>query len=170
MIKRAGMAIAACSLMVVALSVWSLKAVSVVLPKEAGRLIYATIVDQDDEIRLRYRHSVELTWVEGLFKVDQNARLLAIETKMESVGTGLPNTASDRTRLEDGQIVVDEKYQPLASLRFYLVPINQTRLMIAGQKVHIDDLEEGTLIEIAARNVSALKWLLWRYAAIPFNK
>ena len=164
------MAIAACSLMVVALNVWSLKAVSVVLPKEAGRLIYATVVDQDDEIRLRYRHSVELTWVEGLFKVDQNTRLLAIETKMESVGTGLPNTASDRTRLEEGQIVVDEKYQPLASLRFYLVPINQTRLMIAGQKVNIDDLEEGTLIEIAARNISALKWLLWRYAAIPYNK
>jgi hypothetical protein len=89
---------------------------------------------------------------------------------MESVGTGLPNTASDRTRLEDGQIVVDEKYQPLASLRFYLVPINQTSLMIAGQKVNIDDLEEGTLIEIAARNISALKWLLWWYAAIPFNK
>lgn len=168
MIKKAGMAITVVGLTVVFLSVWQLKTVTVTLPRESGRRIYETIVDPDDEIRFRYRHSVELTWVEGRFQVDKHGQLLAIETRMESVGTGLPNTASPDTRLEANQIIVDEKKRPLPALRFYILPINQVHLTIAGKRVDLENLRAGVLIEISVQRMRAIKWLFERYVVKLF--
>ncbi len=157
------------SLLIWVLGLWPLQSVTVRLPKKNDQLIAAVHVSPRDDIRLSYRHSVELTRVEGVFRVDAKSRLLAVETRMESTGTGLPNTSPGRTTFENGWFVVDEQNKPLDSLRFFVVPINQTRLFIADQSIDIDALQSGTLIEVAAQRIRMFQWVLWRVGGIPFK-
>ena len=169
MSKTIGFILATGSFLIWVLGLWPLQSVTVRLPKENDQLIAAVHVSTRDDIRLSYRHSVELTRVEGLFRVDTKSRLLAVETRMESTGTGLPNTSLARTTSKNGWLVVDEQNKPLDSLRFFVVPINQTQLFIAGQPVGIDVLEGGTLIEIAAQKIRLIRWILWIVGGIPFK-
>jgi len=142
------------------LSFWPVLIVKVSLPKAKDRLIAVARVADKDMITLRYRHSVELTWVEGRFMVGEGAELLATETRFESSGSGLPNNAPERTTREKGWIVVDEKRRPVGSLRFYIAPINETRLFIAQQLIQLNLLESGALIEISAARIPRLQWFL----------
>jgi hypothetical protein len=71
---------------------------------------------------------------------------------MQSTGTGLPNTAYDRTEIRNGWIEVDEARRPVGTIRFFLVPINQTRLVIAGREVDLSAIEAGALLEISVEN------------------
>ena len=163
------MAILVLGLPIALLSVWELRTVTVTLPRESGHRIFETWVDPGDDIRLRYRHSVELTWVEGRFQVDKQGRLRILETRMESMGTGLPDTAAADTRSEAGQIIVDEKKRPLPAFRFYVLPINQAQLAIAGKRVDLSSLKAGSLIEISAQRVRAGAWLIDRYVLDRFT-
>lgn len=168
MFKKTGIVITVLGLAVVFLSLWELKTVTVTLPRESDRRIFETVIDQGDEIRLKYRHSVELTWVEGRFRVDKQGQLRVLETRMASVGTGLPDTAAADTRLESNQIIVDEKKRPLPTLRFYILPINQAHLTIAGKPVDLKRLTAGVLIEISVVRVRAIKWLFGRFVLKRF--
>ncbi len=142
------------------LAFWPVLIVEVSLPKEKDRLIAAVRIADKDMITLRYRHSAELTWVEGRFTVGAGAELLAKETRFESSGSGLPNNAPERTTREKGWIVVDEKRRPVGTIRFYIAPINETRLFIAERSVQLNSLESGALIEISAARISRLRYLL----------
>ncbi len=170
MSKTSGFILATGSLLIWVLGLWPLQSVTVRLPKKNDQLIAVIHVSPRDDIRLSYRHSVELTRVEGLFRVDAQSRLLAVETRMESTGTGLPNTSPGRTTFENGWLVVDEQQKPLDSLRFFVVPINQTQLFIAGHSVDIDVLEGGTLIEVAPQRIRMFQWVLWSAADVPFKR
>ena len=134
----------------------------------ADRLVAAYRVTADNIIRLAYRHSVELTGVEGRFKVDADSELRAVETRLESVGTGLPNAAPEHSRYESGWLVVDEGDRPVGALRFFLVPINQTRLMIADQNVPLEGLAPGTLVEVSGQRLPRVRWWLWSFCDIAF--
>ena len=111
-------------------------------------------------ISLRYRHSVELTAVEGRFIIGPKSEILAVETRMESVGTGLPNAFPERTKTEDGWLVVDEGQRPVGPIRFFVVPINKPRLVIAGRLVDLMKLETGTLVQVSAEKMFLISWWL----------
>jgi hypothetical protein len=148
------------ALLLIGLAVWPVQIVTVTLPKKEGRRIAVVRVDTRDTITLRYRHSVERTWVEGDFIVGPASELLALETRIESVGTGLPNASPKRTTKRNGWLVIDEGRRPMDSIRFFIVPINQTRLTIADQIIPLARLEGGSLIEVTAGKTRLLKWLL----------
>ena len=76
------------------------------LSQERGRLVWAVSPRVGDEMRLSYNHSVEKTPVEGVFVIAQGPVLRIRETRMASVGTGLPNTVPERTRRQGYWIVV----------------------------------------------------------------
>lgn len=143
----------------VCLIFWPVTLVRVQLPKADGQLIAAQRVTDGETICLKYRHSVELIRVEGCFRPASRGGFEAVETRMESVGTGLPNAAPGRTTLKDGWIVVDEQFRPVEVIRFFIVPINQTRLTIAGQFLALERLPSGTLVQVAADRVSVWRWL-----------
>ena len=140
---------------------WPVQIVTVSLPKENDRLIAAVRAGDDDIISLSYRHSVELTAVEGRFKVGPESEILAVETRMESVGTGLPNAFPERTKTEDGWLVVDEEQRSVGPIRFFVVPINKTRLTIAGRSIDLMNLKAGTLVQISAERMFLIIWL-WK--------
>lgn len=137
---------------------WPVTLVRVQLPKANGQLLTAQRVAMTDTICLGYRHSVELIRVEGCFQPAPQEGFEALETRMESVGTGLPNAAAGRTTLKEGWIVVDEQHRPINAIRFFIVPINQTRLTIAGRLLALNRLPDGTLVQVTAERVSAWHW------------
>ena len=139
---------------------WRIQIVEIVLPKKGNQQIAVIRVSQRDIIKLCYRHSNELIQVEGRFSIDGQSSLHAMETRFESSGSGLPVSFSERTTREGKWLVVDEMNKEIGTLRFYIVPINQTRLTIANVPILISKLKSGTLIEVKASRVSNLNWFL----------
>lgn len=140
------------------LLLYPVQAVNVTLPREDGKIIAAIRITKKDLICLAYRHSVELTRVQGYFKAGPGSSLLAVTTRMESVGTGLPNAFPERTTMRNGWIEVDEGDKPVSSLRFFFEPINQTRLTVADRPIDLSTLTPGTLLEISVEHTPAVVW------------
>ncbi len=143
--------------------------VTVRLPKEDNRLLSAGVLGSSGYVSLVYRHSVELTQVEGRFRLGPGHKLAAFETRMASVGTGLPNAEPGRTRLEKNWIVVDEGMRSVGRVRFYMEPINRTRIRLAGRQVPLDRVRSGSILQIDAERPALWQWALWRTMNIPWN-
>ena len=152
MAQRAVFTVAVGLVLLVGLALWPVQVVSLKLPRENSRWIASIPAAEGDRILLTYRHSVELTAVEGHFQIGPRSEILALKTRMQSAGTGLPNTAYDRTVIRNGWIEVDEARRPVGTIRFFLVPINQTRLVIAGRDTDLSTIEAGALLEISVEN------------------
>jgi hypothetical protein len=151
------------------LSIYPIDVFTLRLPKYRFKQIEAIRINQGQEVVIAYRHSVERTRVEGRFTIGPGPALYVRETRMTSVGTGLPNSSPERTRRDGEWIVVDEGLRKLEDgLRFYLSPVNQTRLIAAGQHISLDKIKAGSIILIDVERISLMKWLLWRFAAISW--
>jgi len=151
------------------LTIYPIDVFTLRLPKYEFKQIAAIRISQGQEVIIAYRHSVERTRVEGSFTIGPGPALYAHETRMTSVGTGLPNSSPDRTRRDGEWIVVDEGLKKLEDgLRFYLSPVNQTRLIAAGQHISLEKIKAGSLILVDVERISLMKWLLWRFAAISW--
>jgi len=157
--KSIVVSLSACLVLVLVLAVWPVRVLEVSLPKKGDRLIAAMRVRVGDEVLIKYRHSVELIEVQGLFLIRPESGLTAVETRFESSGSGLPDSSPERTSRKDGWWVVDERNRPLEAFRFYIVPINRTRLTVAGKPIPISALDSGTLIQLKSFEISQMEWL-----------
>ena len=145
-------------------------AVTVRLPRRGNQLVDAVRVAPGDRVRLQYRHSVEKTPVEGVFVIGPGPVLQARETRMASVGTGLPNTRADDTRREGQWMVVDEKMAVIDGFDFFISAVNATRLTVARRAVAVDTLASGSVIRIDVRRIRLMDWILWRYGRHDWRK
>ena len=149
---------------------WPVNAATVRLPRENNRLFGLVRTAAGADIRLRYRHSVEKTMVEGRFTIAPGPVLQAVETWMASVGTGLPNTQSARTRREGEWIVVDEGLQPIPGFDFFLSAINKTQVTVDGAAVPVAALAPGSVIHLDVEYVHLGQWVFWKYFNIDWRK
>jgi hypothetical protein len=94
----------------------------------------------------------------------------AKETRMTSVGTGLPNTYTARTRREGPWIVVDEGLTTIPGFDFFISDVNATRLAVDGTAIGVQTLASGSVIHIDVERVRLLDWLLWRYGNKDWRK
>jgi len=142
------------------------------LPRENFRILKAIKVKTDTKIRLSYRylHSVEHTRVEGKFCIGPDGNLRILETRMASVGTGLPNDVPERSHREKESLVVDEKQQIVNYLSFYIVPINKTRLYVDNQEIPISHLQAGALIHMDVEKIRLYNWIVWRITGFGWRK
>ena len=163
MFIRLGLAWSVAGILTIAAIFWPVQVVTVTLPKEDNRTLSINRIHSDDLIRFSYRHSVELTRVEGRFQVTKDTELVAVDTRMESVGTGLPDTHADRTIMKNGWLVVDEHRKPVGTLRFFVVPINEVQLTIADQPIDLSGLKSGTLIQVSAEK---RRWGAWLWYSV----
>jgi hypothetical protein len=138
------------------------KVLTVRLPHREFKPIIAVRVTPGSDIRLKYRHSVELTEVEGRFRIGPGPVLLIKETRFTSIGSGLPNTRTGKTRRENGWFVVDEGLKVSDEIRFFISPVNRTRLIVDGRIFPLFRLEPGTLISIDVERMPMSRWLLLR--------
>ena len=135
-----------------------------------NRLFGAVKTAAGADIRLRYRHSVERTMVEGRFTVGKGPVLQAVETRMTSVGTGLPNTLPQRTRRQGEWIVVDEGLRHIPGFDFFLASINQTRLSVDGIAIPVETLGSGSVIRLDVEKIRRGQWLLWQGVQVDWRK
>ena len=108
--------------------------------------------------------------VEGVFTIGPGPVLQAKETRMTSVGTGLPNTRVAQTRQEGQWLVVDEGLANVSGFDFFIASVNATRLMVNGTAVAVDTLASGSVIRIDVERVRLLEWLFWRYGNTDWRK
>jgi hypothetical protein len=131
------------------------------LPQKGDHLVAAVRTGEGEEVRLSYLHSVEKTPVEGRFVVAEGPSLRIRETRMASVGTGLPNTASERTRREGGWLVVDEKMQQIQGFRYRLMDLNRTRVTVEGALVPLEEIRNGSVLFFDVESVRNFRWWTW---------
>ncbi len=137
--------------------------ITVTLPRDGNRLFGAMRVAPGSEVVLRYRHSVEKTMVEGVFIIGNGPVLQAKQTRMTSVGTGLPNTRAAKTRREGRWLVVDEELATVPGFDFFISTVNETRLTVDGTALGVDRLASGSVIHIDVERMRLLAWMLWQY-------
>jgi hypothetical protein len=113
-----------------------------------------------------YIHSVEKTWVQGIFTVDPDDRLLLLETRMESVGTGLPIEAEECVGREGGWRVAGRQPMVLPELRFRYHRINELRLEYNGKQVPVDDTRENELATLQVEKIRLGTYLLYRLSSL----
>jgi hypothetical protein len=143
---------------------------SVRLPRQDQALFDAVQVTVGDDVRLQYRHSVEKTPVVGVFAIGPGPVLQARETRMTSVGTGLPNTRADDTRRDGQWLVVDEKLAAVDGFDFFISAVNATRLTVAGTEVAVGTLASGSVIRIDVLRIRLIDWIGWRYGRLDWRK
>ena len=132
------------------------------LPRQEDKVLSAVMVKAGDPVVISYRHSVEGTNVEGWFAVGAGPKLLAVRTRMDSAGTGLPNVAPGRSQRQGPWREVDEGRREMDSLRFFISPLNRPKLAVAGQGIPLNELPAGTLISLAAERMPWGRYLWWR--------
>ena len=134
--------------------------ITIRLPRDGNSIAYLSLARPGDLFSLDYRHSVEKTRVKGIFRVSETGTMEVVETRMTSVGTGLPNTFPKRTR-QDGQwLVVDEANQPLDAFRFFIQPVNQTVLTTPRGRFDLMTLPPGTIILVGVETMPLYRLLL----------
>ena len=152
------------------LLLFSIDVATIRLPRSGQKLVSAVKTTVGGDIRLSYLHSVERTPVEGRFLVGPGPSLLIRETRMMSVGTGLPNTAPERTRRDGQWMVVDEGLQSLPGLDFYLSPVNKTRIMVDGSAVSLEIVPSGSVIRLDVEKIRLGRFWLWLLSGKDWRK
>ena len=140
------------------------------LPRKGNDLFAAVHTEIGGVIRLQYRHSVEKTAVEGRFRVGKGPVLQAVETRMTSTGTGLPNADPQATRREGKWIVKDEGLKEIGGFDFFLSPITAPRLVIDGNRIPLESLVPGSVIRLDVEKVPLGRWLLRQYFKIDWPR
>ncbi|MCP4693364.1 MAG: DUF1850 domain-containing protein [Desulfobacterales bacterium] len=157
-------------IVLIALAMAPAAVTTVRLPRSGGRLFGAVKTPVGTDIRLLYRHSVEKTAVQGWFTIGQGPVLQLMETRMASVGSGMPNTAPSRTRRDGEWIVVDEGLLAIPGFDFFLEPINQTRLIVKGVPIPVENLPAGSVVRLNVEAISLGQWMMWRWFKTDWRK
>jgi hypothetical protein len=145
-----------------ALQFIKLSSITIRLPENNNEIIHLIPVDVGDRFSLSYRHSVEKTLVKGIFQVSRVPSILAVETRMTSVGTGLPNTFSKRTSRDGKWIVVDEEKKEIDNFRFFISRVNNTYLTTPSGIIDLMTLPSGTVIVLGVAKISLISYLLYK--------
>jgi len=146
-----------------ALALWPVEVITIRLSGSADGPAAVVKAEPGAGLSLTYRHSVELSLVKGVFRVGPGPALYAVETRMEGVGTGLPNAAPERSRREGPWLVVDEGGRRLeGGIRFFLSPINRLQVEAAGREIDLTGIRSGGLLLINAERIGRWRLVLGR--------
>jgi hypothetical protein len=155
---------------VVACALWPAQVVTLRLPEDEDRLTFAARLPEGERVVWRYRHSVEQTWVEGVFEVhpgNKRPRLVLVQTRYGSTGTGLPTDENGRIRREGDFFVVDEP-ERVEGLTFRLQELNQAVLVAGQERLALQFLPSGSLVRLTMEITPAWRYYLWRTISRPW--
>lgn len=139
-----------------------LTSLTIRLPHAHDKIFFLALLEPGERFSLTYRHSVEKTMVQGVFQVSEVPSMLAVETRMTSVGTGLPNTFSQRTTREGPWIVVDEENKEIDSFRFFISQINTPVMTTPKETLDLNTLPSGTVILLGVEKISLIRYFLYQ--------
>ncbi len=126
--------------------------------KTTGEEIFAQRISAGERFRLRYIHSVERIPVTGVFTVDEDNRIILLETYFPSYGIGLPHEA--RPDRESGQLALKAINEPRA-VSFFALCMNDFRLILGKYEVLLSARQrEGHVIEILTTDRARIVWMI----------
>ncbi len=130
----------------------------VVRDKTAEEEIFTQRISPGEKFKLTYVHSVEKILVTGIFSIDEDNRIILLETYFPSPGTGLPVEA--RPDRESGELVLKEINEP-REVSFFTLSINDYRLILREHEVLLSTPErDGHVIEILTRRTPGIAWVI----------
>jgi hypothetical protein len=141
-------------------------AMTVRFPLVDDRLMFAALDAKTSVLHLSYLHSVEKTRVQGVFTADQDNRLLLIETRMESVGTGLPIEADECIGKKGSWRVAGVEPTVLPEFRFRCHKINNLHLEYNGKQIPVEFPRENALITLQVEKISVARYLFYRLSTM----
>jgi len=144
----------------VGIAVYSMQPLSllVVRDKTTGEKIFTQRISPGEKFKLTYIHSVEKILVTGIFTIDEDNRIILLETYFPSPGTGLPVEA--RPDRESGELVLKEINEP-REVSFFTLSINDYRLILREHEVLLSPPErDGHIIEILADRRARIVWMI----------
>lgn len=127
-------------------------------------LSYIPIQDQE-QFEIRYTHSIHLSEVRELFRVDQgNIKLEKLI--YEDTGIGMPSNAreGDTFRMEDGKYIIEKskKAPPFPYINMSVGQVKAKHKVIYKQQTRLlkKYVGAGTNIQIDVKHMN--NWQLWR--------
>ena len=144
----------------VGIAAYSLQPLSflVVQDKTTGEKVFTQRISPGEKFKLTYIHSVEKILVTGIFTVDEDNRIILLETYFPSPGTGLPVEA--RPDRKSGELVLKEINEP-REVSFFTLSLNDYRLILRKHEVLLTTPErDGHIIEILARRTPGIAWVI----------
>lgn len=129
----------------------------VVRDKTTGEKMFTQRISPGEKFKLTYIHSVEKILVTGIFTIDEDNRIILLETYFPSPGAGLPVEA--RPDRESGELVLKEINEP-REVSFFTLSINDYRLILRKHEVLLSPPQrDGHVIEILARRTPGIAWV-----------
>jgi hypothetical protein len=141
------------------LCVVPITAMTVRLPLAGNTLIFAAPDAKGSIFKICYLHSVDKSMVQGIFTVNSDNQLLLLETRMESVGTGLPIEANECIGKEGKWRVAGREPTVLPELRLRYHKINNLRLQYKGKQLPVKYIRENQLIILQVEKVTLTRYL-----------
>lgn len=141
---------------------WPVEAFTLRLPRQHGRLAGAALAGPHSRLTLAYIHSVEKGRVQGVFGAGPGPALLALETRMDSAGTGLPNAPAGRHQREGPWLVVKEKRRLTGGFNYILMPINHTRISVDQKELPLTGLKPGSVLLVNVESARLGPYLIWQ--------
>ena len=134
--------------------------------------IFVRVVQPGDTFSLAYLHSVSLSDVRDLFRIDEEYRIILAETKFKGQGAGLPSAGlpSERwSRAGDWFHITGMKRIVSSPLLWRVDSHWQSRFQFDGEiEQSIASRVGDGLIRIEIRKANLLRWLLYRFKS-PFG-
>jgi hypothetical protein len=102
-----------------------------------------------DEFTLRYRHSVSLSSVEGIFLITTEGTIQPLTTTFSTYGPGLPVDSTGDYSIEDGLITVYSDEEPREKIRLWVSPQTEEKIVFRDREYNLSSLSgDHLLLEI----------------------
>ncbi|MCF6093215.1 DUF1850 domain-containing protein [Microaerobacter geothermalis] len=136
---------------------------------ETGERLFVAPVESGDTFIIRYIHSIHLTPVEEMYRIDEEGKMILDETRFQSYGVGIPY------ELEEGQTFSFEgdwmvisninRVVPYFDQRVGQVIANHT-LIMKDKKIPLSNISKpGSWVRFQIEKVSLFS--IWRERGLP---
>lgn len=130
--------------------------------RNQDKIFLSKIVSPGYKIKFLYIHSVQKTTVIEIYTINSDAQLVLLETKVQSVGFGLPDPKQNNKYFFENGFLVIKNINKL--IKILLIRINFVRLMELSFGSKVFDLRDcgkgGDLIEVGAKKVKNYQKML----------
>lgn len=128
------------------------------------RLFFSRKISPGDRFTFKYIHSVQKTPVYEIFTIDEEGNVILVETRVMSLGYGLPApTRDDEYTIEEDFLVIRNLHRNVGKL---MIRVNFVRRMEIDFGQQTFDLREygrpGDLIEVSAARKSWIRGTMGR--------
>jgi len=128
--------------------------------QESEGVIFRKKVCEGFEFSTRIIHSVQLTPVYEMYRVEKGGQLTLVGTKLKDFGWGMPSTEVGQLTLEEGYWVFKGPPRFLSRLMFRVTYINEPMLIIGNSVYPLAQVaKDGELLIVQIVKASILKTL-----------